>query len=71
MSNQYHLNFIHLGFITSCELWHLTGKVPRKPRLVGGVKGHNKIIFHLLASRSPLRARETPPCGRGASHWFI
>jgi len=33
--------------------------VPRKPRLVGGVKGHN------LKMRIP--CREAPPCGRGAS----
>ena len=52
-------NFSHFG-------WH----VPRKPRLAGGVKGHNTMKLPLLASGSPLRAREAPPCGRGASHSF-
>jgi hypothetical protein len=34
--------------------------VPRKPRLVGGVKGHNII--------NDIPCREAPPRGRGASH---
>jgi hypothetical protein len=57
--------------------------MPRKPRLVGGVpacrqalnrdgtgqggRGTIRMKFPLLASPSPLRAREAPPCGRRAS----
>jgi hypothetical protein len=36
--------------------------VPHKPSAVGGVKGHNKYEFLLLAFFSPLRAREAPAC---------
>ncbi len=39
-------------------------QVPRKPRPVGGVKGHNKMILPWLTFCSPLRAREAPRCGR-------
>ena len=34
----------------------LDRQVPREPRLIGGVKGHNFKSISLLAFRSPLRA---------------
>jgi hypothetical protein len=51
------------------HLGRLDRQVPRKPPpwRRGGVRGTIKTIFPLLASRSPLRVREAPACGREAS----
>src|SRR4030067_2846747 len=61
-----HLTFWVLKFI--CHL-NFGRQVPR-PALAGwaGSRGTIKMRFHLLAFGSPLRVREAPACGRGASH---
>jgi len=52
---------LHYSGIILSDFSHFGRHVPRKPRLAGGVKGHNTM---------KLPFREAPPCGRGASHSF-